>query len=166
MTILFFLMHLIRPAQAQIERFSYLGHGIYRGGQPHTLDDYAMLKSYHIKTVLNFRMTQSGIEDEKKILDALDIQLIQEPFNGFTGVPEPFIQKNLDLIHDPKNHPIFVHCYSGKDRTGLMIGLYRTTHQKWNCQQAYEEMRAFDFNPFYLQLEAAFWKNCANPSLH
>ena len=39
-----------------------------------------------------------------------------------------------------ENHPIFVHCRHGADRTGMMSALYRIKHDGWSKQEAIDEM--------------------------
>ena len=56
------------------------------------------------------------------------------------------VQKFLALANDPANQPIFVHCKGGRHRTGLVTAVYRMTHDGWNADQAYDEMKKFDFS--------------------
>jgi len=60
----------------------------------------------------------------------------------------------LQIVTDESNHPVFVHCQRGADRTGTMCAIYRIIVQGWGKQQAIEEMTkgGFGFNKFYINL--------------
>jgi protein tyrosine/serine phosphatase len=52
----------------------------------------------------------------------------------------------LSLVNDPANGPVYVHCKGGKHRTGALTAAYRITHDKWTADEAFEEMKRYDFN--------------------
>jgi protein tyrosine/serine phosphatase len=52
----------------------------------------------------------------------------------------------LKLVNDPNNWPVYVHCKGGRHRTGALTAIYRITHDGWTADQAYEEMKKYDFN--------------------
>ena len=52
----------------------------------------------------------------------------------------------LNVVNDPVNWPVYVHCKGGRHRTGHMTAIYRITHDGWTADQAYEEMKKYDFN--------------------
>ena len=52
----------------------------------------------------------------------------------------------LDLVNNPDNQPVYVHCKGGRHRTGGMTAVYRITHDGWTADQAYKEMLEYDFN--------------------
>jgi protein tyrosine/serine phosphatase len=53
----------------------------------------------------------------------------------------------LQTLKDaPRN--VYVHCLEGRDRTGLMIALYRTCMQAWPLDEAYSEMVSCGYRGF------------------
>jgi tyrosine-protein phosphatase SIW14 len=52
----------------------------------------------------------------------------------------------LNLVNDPINQPVFVHCQGGRHRTGIMTAVYRLTHDGWTADRAFAEMEQFEFN--------------------
>ncbi len=133
---------------------------IYRGGRP-TENGLYYLKSKGIKTIINLQGSDArspiygdliawwqpgerpeNIEAEKKLSLKLDIQYVLSPLNSFDKVTkedDARIDRVLQLLHDPSSHPVFIHCEHGKDRTGLLIALYRVKYENWEIADAYQE---------------------------
>jgi protein tyrosine/serine phosphatase len=61
-----------------------------------------------------------------------------------TGSHEPPAPEHLarffDIVEDPANWPVLVHCQSGIHRSGLMCALYRIQYQGWTGDEAAQEM--------------------------
>jgi len=55
------------------------------------------------------------------------------------------IEQFLKLVDDPGTGKFYVHCAGGRHRTGLMGAVYRFNHDGWNFDQAYAEMKEYDF---------------------
>ena len=51
----------------------------------------------------------------------------------------------LELVNDQANWPVYVHCKGGRHRTGEMTAIYRISRDGWSADQAYEEMKRYDF---------------------
>src|SRR6266542_1419505 len=59
------------------------------------------------------------------------------------------IKTIVDLREDAKddaNWPVFVHCAGGRHRTGVMTAVYRMAVDGWGVDQAYQEMKRYDFS--------------------
>jgi protein tyrosine/serine phosphatase len=54
----------------------------------------------------------------------------------------------LEIVNDQANWPVFVHCAGGRHRTGAMVAVYRMTMDHWKVDQAYNEMKQYDFYTF------------------
>lgn len=52
----------------------------------------------------------------------------------------------LSLVNNPANWPVYVHCKGGRHRTGALTAAYRISHDGWTAEQAYREMKEYDFN--------------------
>jgi hypothetical protein len=60
-------------------------------------------------------------------------------------------------LADAHLHPIYIHCELGRDRSGLIVALYRVRCQHWSLQAAYCEMERFGFHHYLRALERYFW---------
>jgi tyrosine-protein phosphatase SIW14 len=51
------------------------------------------------------------------------------------------IERWLELLDDPSNYPILLHCKAGLHRTGVLTGIYRMEYEGWSRTQALAEIR-------------------------
>jgi tyrosine-protein phosphatase SIW14 len=51
----------------------------------------------------------------------------------------------LKITSNPSTGKFFVHCAGGRHRTGAMGAVYRFQLYDWNFDQAYAEMKQYDF---------------------
>jgi tyrosine-protein phosphatase SIW14 len=51
----------------------------------------------------------------------------------------------LEIILDPSNYPVLVHCNKGKHRVGSVVGIVRKL-QNWSLTSIFDEYRRFSGN--------------------
>ncbi|MEW6056654.1 MAG: tyrosine-protein phosphatase [Bdellovibrionota bacterium] len=132
-------------AYAEISRFIRVDQGVYRGSQPEDGDDYVRLKKTGVRTIINLRDEKSA-KKERKVAYALGMKFFNIPLSGFYAPSDEDVEKILSLMAKPELQPVFIHCRYGKDRTGLLVGLYRIRYQGWQPELAYKEALELDFN--------------------
>ena len=59
----------------------------------------------------------------------------------------------LDIVDNPANQPVYVHCVGGRHRTGVMTAVYRMTQDGWTPDQAFREMKQYKFGADFLHSE-------------
>lgn len=117
-----------------------------RGSQPNE-SGLRLLKDYcGLKTVLDLREDESNIEWERGIVEGLGMVFVNIPMNGSRLEKPETIEKCVDILHDKTRRPIFVHCYAGKDRTGLICAAYRMKYQQWSIENALLEMFMYGYS--------------------
>ncbi|HQU42107.1 MAG TPA: tyrosine-protein phosphatase [Pirellulales bacterium] len=132
--------------------------GIYRGRAPATDEDFRRLKDLGVKTVLNLRRRDAGaIAHERARLSAMGIDTVHVPMRYFPG-GDGSVDLAVSVVKDTRLHPIYVHCKHGKDRCGVVIGLYRVRHQGWKHEAAYSEMTRHGFDRRLFGLRRTFWR--------
>ncbi|MBI4924623.1 MAG: tyrosine-protein phosphatase [Bdellovibrio sp.] len=147
---------------ANISRFKEVHPFLFRGAQPENYADLECLKNTGIKTIINLiDKPKELIYFEKTLAKALDINYFSFPTSGILPPEDEHIQAILKELIKKENQPVFIHCHYGKDRTGLIVGLYRVWYDHWEPGQAWEEMLSFGFNKYFLGLSYYFWSKAA-----
>ncbi|NBO24606.1 MAG: hypothetical protein EBU93_05175, partial [Chlamydiae bacterium] len=116
---------------------------LHRGGQPdaHGLNE---LENKGIKTVIHLR--DRKLKNYKGKLKRFFI-----PFNPYQPRDKVVIEF-LKVIGNQAHHPVFVHCFHGADRTGMLCAIYRIVIQKWDKEKAIEEMKKYGFHFWHKSL--------------
>jgi len=137
---------------AQLERaifnFQEIEPGIYRSGRL-PRETYPYLKKAGITTIINFIDKKKEAEKEKSELAHLGIKTVSIPWNGFDYPKDQDVDTFLNVMKDPANRPVLVHCKRGAERTGLMIACWRIAEQGWKVEDAYQEMVRNRFRWFW-----------------
>jgi tyrosine-protein phosphatase SIW14 len=125
-----------------------VGDTLYRGAQPRDLG-YQQLKDLGVSIVVDLRNTEPK-SPERIIVEGFGMRYVGLPTSAFFGPTDNEVATFLKLIRDNPKQKIFVHCYFGDDRTGVMIAAYRMAEQHWTADQAYNEMRFFHFHTYLI----------------
>jgi len=135
----------VNVARVHIENFGRLSDSYYRGAQP-TTSDYADLARLGVKTVID--LTYEGRADEPGLVKKAGMNFYRIPLKTTERPSEGAITQFLQLVNDPANLPVYVHCQGGRHRTGAMTAVYRMTNDGWTADRAYQEMRQYRFEGF------------------
>ncbi len=124
--------------QVHIRHFARVNDHLFRGGQP-TEDAIKELVDLHIGTVIDLREPSSATENERHEVEQRGIKYLNVPLAPLSAPNPDQIKRVLSLIEPDDAAPTFVHCWRGKDRTGVVIACYRVQHDGWTPQRALEE---------------------------
>ena len=58
---------------------------------------------------------------------------------------EQGVQAFREIMTDPSNFPVLVHCFAGIHRTGAFCAVYRMEHDHWTNARAIAEMKAYGY---------------------
>ena len=88
----------------------------------------------------------AAINSEKSALQQVGAELVNTPLDSLDPIDDAEAQ-TLDrvlklLAGATPAQPVYVHCEHGKDRTGLVLALYRVRYDGWTEAQAADEMAA------------------------
>ncbi len=130
-----------------IPNFHRVDQAVLRGGQP-TQKGLEVLKSLGVKTIINLRGENDKLKWEREFTKKLDMSFYHIPMSVYSQPTDEQIIKFLKVVINKENQPVFVHCESGRDRTGAMVALYRVAIYNWTPKEAYQEAKKFGFWPY------------------
>jgi protein tyrosine phosphatase (PTP) superfamily phosphohydrolase (DUF442 family) len=100
--------------------------GIYRGAMPRP-EGYATLAKMGVRSVINLRSRN----EEKEQVEAHGMRSFGVPMSIFGDVNPEMVRKAVALMADPANQPVYVHCRQGRDRTGVVVAVYRMEMRRY-----------------------------------
>lgn len=124
---------------------------VYKSGviPPSEIDTY--IKKYHIKSIIDLRFPGTGDDvnnpeihselnaEKDAVAKIKDITYFN---NGSDQVP---VQKNLDMFFEimdnPANYPVLIHCYHGTGRAELYSAIYRIEYENFTNEEARSGVR-------------------------
>lgn len=139
--------------QAQTRNFRVVRPGVlYRSGQMTKAGLQRIIHDYGIKTVVSLRDGQSATdraEEEFCKSEELNFVRILPSRWGDDGgsVPvEEGVKRFREVLRDPTNYPVLLHCYAGIHRAGSYSAIYRMEFEGWTNAQAIAEMKTCGYS--------------------
>ena len=133
-----------------IDNFGQVNANYYRGAQPDGRD-YADLAALGVKTVIDLQ--EDGIPTEGQFVEAAGMKFHRIPMTTRVVPTSEQLAMFLQLVNDPANQPVYVHCAGGRHRTGVMTAVYRMTSDGWTADRAFKEMKDYKFGADFLHPE-------------
>ncbi len=115
----------------------------YRGAEPKNLEDFQALKELGINTVIDLQAKPEP--EEKGWVESLGMRYVNIPMIEKKYPKEEHVAEFMKLAEDASTGKFYLHCHGGRHRTGVLGAVYRFNHYGWNYEQAYKEMKQFDF---------------------
>jgi protein tyrosine/serine phosphatase len=126
----------------KISNFGQMDQNFYRGARPKS-EDFKNLAALGIKTVID--LTDNSREREEPAVVAAGMRYVNIPIVDKAYPSAEQVSAFLKAANDPATGKFYVHCAGGRHRTGIMGAVYRFNHDHWNFDQAYAEMKQYDF---------------------
>ena len=128
---------------------------LYRGGRPRS-SAYPKLVGIGVRTIINLEEPKFAME-EKAAIDQLNSGLPSDRQIQFVSFPITPAEIDEEGVSDGRlrelfgeiqasTKPIFLHCYHGKDRTGMVVALYRLLLNQKSATDAYDEAYHYRFS--------------------
>lgn len=130
---------------------------VYKSGliPPDKIASY--LSEHKIKTVVD--LLDPGVQDalnpaKQEEIDAeakavLAYNLKNKASVRHVNIPSPQVPtkktltKFFEVMDDPENYPVLIHCYHGEGRAPLYSALYRIEYEQWSNEEARSKTRFF-----------------------
>jgi tyrosine-protein phosphatase SIW14 len=134
---------------SQKRNFHVVRDGVlYRCGQVSEAEMRRLLHDYGFRTVISLRdgLTKSD-QAEESFCNSEEVNFVRimpgrwGDVGGSLPVEEG-VRKFREIMSDPKNYPVLIHCWAGIHRTGAYCAIYRMEFEHWSNAQAIAEMKA------------------------
>jgi protein tyrosine/serine phosphatase len=141
------------------DRFAQVTPSLYRGGQP-TASQLALLRDLGVRTIITFIGDRTTLRAETDAAARLGLTVHDYPFNGLS-TPDPALLRRVIAELRGASLPVYVHCRQGRDRTSLVVALYRVWVDGWDPDVAWQR-EALDFGHggvralFFRKLDRAY----------
>ena len=122
----------------ELPRFQQVSEKLYRSGQPRA-GGLARLRELGVNTIINLRGTSKTTRAEEVEARALGFKYFNVALPNWGRPQDARVETVLALIAAPENGKVLVHCKDGVDRTGVIVAIYRMTHEGRSVNDALAE---------------------------
>lgn len=126
------------------ENFANVVGQIYRSSFPRP-ENFPFLNKLRLKSIVVL-VPEEYPPENLEFFKLQNTTLFNVPISGnkepFINIPESSITEILQIVLDPENHPLLIHCNRGKHRTGCVVGCIRKL-QNWSLTMIFDEYRRF-----------------------
>jgi tyrosine-protein phosphatase SIW14 len=142
-----------RQHERHFRNFRVVHDGVlYRSGQLDLDGLKRIVHDYGIKTIVSLREGDAA-EDQQEAEWAARVSInhVRIPprlwSEGTDGVvpAEQGLAAFRQVLDNPANHRVLVHCFAGIHRTGAFCAVYRMQYQGWSNREAIAELRALGY---------------------
>lgn len=130
-------------SRIRVDNFGCINEKFYRGAQPQG-SDYKDLAALGIKTIIDLQ--QNGERNEQQMVEAAGMKFYRIGLSDSSWPSAEKAEQFIKIVNDPANQPVFIHCHGGRHRAGIMTAIYRMTHDGWDADRAYAEMKQYGFD--------------------
>jgi tyrosine-protein phosphatase SIW14 len=148
---------LARWEARQMRNFHTVRDGVlYRSGQPALAGLKRAIHDRHIKTVVSLREAHKPGDpppdlDEELFCKHEGLNYFRIPYREWYADEGPApaeigMRKFREIMADPGNYPVLVHCFAGRHRTGAYCAVYRMEFEHWTNAVALAEIKMFGYD--------------------
>ncbi len=140
------------PRYRELPNYHQVNQELYRGAQPRE-GGIRKLAALGIKTILNLRAADERSGAAETEARAAGLRFFNIPMEGLDRPNDAQVEQALEIINDAANQPVFVHCKHGADRTGVIIAIYRMTHDGWSSEDSLREAKRYGMSMFQFRMK-------------
>lgn len=119
--------------------FHIVSPGVWRSAQPDSTA-FTKMKKHGLKTIINLRGDKANEIEECRIAKNLDLNFFSFPMDARVPQDTEYLREILNIVTDSSNQPVLIHCLGGKDRSGLIVGLYEKEYLHKSFDEIKKEM--------------------------
>ena len=159
---------LLSGCASPCHRFSY-HEGlpeVFVGCRPKKSADFDELRQHGIRTIISYESFPWHVAPERQKAQKNGFAFVNAPvFASPFGPSEKSIKRALRVLNDQSLRPVYVHCLYGRDRTAMILGLYRIYYQAASPQEVWDEMIRSGYKSDWSLwgFKRYFWKHTNKP---
>jgi len=146
-----------RYREQNFRNFRVVKEGVlYRSGQLSIAGLARMVHDHGIKTVVTLRDADTPGEPPPDLAEEefcrreelYHYRITPRNWEAPDGSAPARIGVNqfVEIMRDPKHHPVLVHCFAGVHRTGAYVAVYRMEFENWPNHKALAELRTLGYD--------------------
>lgn len=106
-----------------------------------------LIETHQIRTLINLcdpgEMGEDRWIGERQAVRGAGAQLLEYTMPRTVTADDPVIDKYVEVLQNPDNYPILVHCQHGVTRTAKLLSIYDILFRGMSAQQSVERMPRF-----------------------
>ena len=119
------MVYTIRPSACDVANFQIISPNYLRGGQPDQ-EGLDWLAGQGIKTEVDLRGSDRDNAWDPPTHYPLKVILVA--IEDFQPPTFKQVEEFIQIVDEPANQPVYVHCKAGVGRTGVMTACWRISH--------------------------------------
>lgn len=152
-------------ADSNLKHFTRVDLHVFAGSKPIRDSDFKFLRSIGVKYILEVKFLPDLTGRERSQAAKYGLKFYSVPMNASPVSPSVrHVNEALRIIR--AHQPIYIHCVLGRDRTGLLAGLYKIYFEGLPKEDAYRIMKSEGFrSTFFVHgLKVYFDKHSTPPT--
>ncbi|MEM0984017.1 MAG: tyrosine-protein phosphatase [Planctomycetota bacterium] len=123
---------------------------LFRSGELTPMATRTVVEQHGIDLIIDLGAHELGSTEERRAqatADALGVERLRIPlFGDATGDPNRYAEV-LKIIESSTDRTVLVHCAAGTQRTGCLVGLYRSIYENAPTADVLAEAESFRWDP-------------------
>jgi protein tyrosine/serine phosphatase len=99
-----------------------------------------LIEEYQIRAVINLcnpgEMGEQRWIDQRSAVTNAGARLIELPMPLTINADDPIIDEHLQVLSDPNNYPMLIHCQHGVTRTAKLLTIYDIVFRKMSAEES------------------------------
>jgi Tyrosine phosphatase family len=116
------------------------------------------IEKFQIRAVLNLcnpnELGEERCLSQRAAVKGAGAKLIELPMPATIDAGDPAVQKFVDVLGDPNNYPLLVHCQHGVTRTAKVLSMYDILFRGETAEQSLAAMPLFGRDEYSVSVQA------------
>ena len=106
-----------------------------------------LIEKHQIRTIINLcepgEMGDARWDGQRAAVRGAGAQLLELPMPRTINAEDPAVTEYLDVLKNPDNYPLLVHCQHGVTRTAKLLALYDIAFRGMSARDSLQRMPLF-----------------------